>query len=228
MNKANCLVCAKPLQYYDPPILKECIYCKQQCETNSSCVDGHYVCDECHARDAYQLIYQACLNTSTTGPLELANTLMKHEAMKMHGPEYHFLVPAVIISCYMAVANPNVDRNDLKESLDKALKRSKNLIGGSCSFHGNCAAGVGAGIAMSVLTPLSRKEWQLSNLATARALLSISNYEGPRCCKRNTFLAIKSVTKHIEGKLEVKLLKSAPRVCEFYQHDALNKSTSLC
>ena len=46
---------------------------------------------------------------------------------------------------------------------------------------------------MSILTkanPLATESWKLSNLMTSRALGRIGENGGPRCCKRDSYLAI--------------------------------------
>jgi len=49
---------------------------------------------------ANDLIEQYCLHTGQTDPLEIAVTLMKNPALKMHGPEHHLLVPAVLLAAF--------------------------------------------------------------------------------------------------------------------------------
>jgi hypothetical protein len=121
---------------------------------------------------------------------------MKHHAIKMHGPEHHFLVPAVLLAAYYNRAG-NLQEKKIK--IVKARERAEKILGGFCGTHGNCGAAVGTGIFASLITnatPLSKKEWKESNMVTAKSLSIIAEYGGPRCCKRNTFLAINTVTEH--------------------------------
>jgi hypothetical protein len=64
------------------------------------CIGGHFVCDRCHSLAANDLIEQYCLHTGQTDSLEIAVTLMKNPALKMHGPEHHLLVPAVLLAAF--------------------------------------------------------------------------------------------------------------------------------
>lgn len=41
-----------------------------------------------------------------------------------------------------------------------------------------------------------------TNNMTARSLLKIAEYGGPRCCKRNTFLAIDSVVQYFSWNVD--------------------------
>ena len=83
---------------------------------------------------------------------------------------------------------------------------------------------VGTGIFVSVVTgatPLSLEEWRLSNLMTAKSLYTIANAGGPRCCKRNSFLAIPEAVSFIKDQFGVDLSHSSSALrCRFHR---LNK-----
>jgi len=99
-HKTNCLVCGSELVYSTKSDKLECYYCKKICESNAKCVKGHFVCDSCHSLAASELIKQFCINSKSEDPMEMALVLMRNPAVKMHGPEHHFLVPAVLLSAY--------------------------------------------------------------------------------------------------------------------------------
>ena len=64
----------------------------------------------------------------------------------------------------------------------------------------------GTGIFVSLVTnstPLSVGEWRLSNLMTAKSLLTIANHSGLRCCKRNTYLAIKEAVNFVKLNFDI-------------------------
>ncbi len=77
----------------------------------------------------------------------MAVTLMRHPAISMHGPEHHFLVPAVLLAAYYR-QHPGPDWTG---KLVQARKRSEGVRGGSCGMCGNC----GAGVAQASLSPSS-------------------------------------------------------------------------
>ena len=133
----------------------------------------------------------------------------------MHGPEHHFLVPAVLLSAYYNVTG---EEDKKEEKINLAQKRAANVLGGFCGFYGDCGAAVGVGIFISVLTgstPLSTKEWRLSNLGTAHSLLAIAEKGGPRCCKRNSFIAIQEAVKFVKENFNVTLSISNDVKCDF-------------
>lgn len=178
------------------------------------CSNGHYVCDRCHSQPAIKLIEQTCNFSSEIDPLKLADSLMKHPAIKMHGPEHHFLVPAVLVTTYYSVRG----EGSKTEKLAIARKRSEDVKGGFCGTHGACGAAMGAGIACSVLsgaTPLAKEGWRLSNLMTAACLTAIGEAGGPRCCKRDTYLALQVGRDFLNDHLNANLPAGNQPVCTF-------------
>ncbi len=217
--KTNCLVCGSTLVYSAESDKSECYYCKKIYDSNVKCAEGHFICDRCHEAPATELIKQFCTSSQSEDPVEMALTLMRNPAVKMHGPEHHFLVPAVLLSVYYNLKKDNAKK---AAKIEEAEKRAKNVLGGFCGFYGDCGAAVGTGVFISLITeatPLSEYEWKLSNLITARSLLSIANKGGPRCCKRNTFLAIIEAAKFLRKNFGVDLTIKKVK-CEF---NLLNK-----
>jgi len=215
----NCLVCGQELVYFGEHRKLECFYCKETVDGNAQCTAGHFVCDRCHGLEAAALIEQFCLRTDLTDPLELAATLMRNPAVKMHGPEHHYMVPAVLLTAYY---NKRKLKDRKPEKLAEARKRAANVPGGFCGFYGDCGAAVGTGIFVSLLTgatPLSKKEWRLSNLMTATALTKIAELGGPRCCKRATFLALSEAIKFVEEHFGTKLETAWAGKCGMSEHN---------
>lgn len=223
MEKHNvgCMVCGKELVYGIEDKELKCIYCEDTFNSNVSCSEGHYICDGCHAKDSIDLIYSYCLNTSETNPLKMATELMKSNNVNMHGPEHHFLVPAVLIASYYN----NINKIDLKEAkLKLAKERATKIPGGICGTYGSCGAAVGTGLFMSIITEatsLTEGSWGLANEMTGHALVSMGKTGGPRCCKRNTYIAIGEASKFIEDRLSVKLYDydNDKAKCEFKRYN---------
>lgn len=214
-HKSNCLICGKELRYQEASQSMECYYCRRSFESNAQCADGHFICDDCHSFPADKLIEQFCMGSNLTDPIQMAQILMRDERIKMHGPEHHFLVPAVLLSAYY---NVNGDHQMKGEKIQQAGKRAKNVLGGFCGFYGACGAAVGTGIFISLVleaNPLSTSEWRLANLITAVSLTKIAELGGPRCCKRDTFLAIIEATDFIQKHLNAKLDTNRNFKCEF-------------
>lgn len=214
-EKTGCLVCGSDLKYLKNRTKTECYYCGKNFETLVTCKDGHFVCDSCHSLSADDFIEKITIKSKETDPLNLAVEIMKNQKIKMHGPEHHFLVPAVLIAVYY---NIKKQYNTKKEKIKEARKRAEKILGGFCGSHGVCGAAVGTGIFLSIITgstPLSNKEWKLSNQITSKSLEKIAFHGGPRCCKRNTLLAILGAVSFVKQKLNVEIPTDENIICQF-------------
>ena len=99
-HKTGCFICGKDLIYKDDVEDLKCVYCHKVVQANVSCTKGHYICDQCHSASANAIIETHCIHSNETNPLELTVELMNHPSVKMHGPEHHFLVPAVLLTTF--------------------------------------------------------------------------------------------------------------------------------
>ncbi|MBN2662131.1 MAG: SAM-dependent methyltransferase [Bacteroidales bacterium] len=221
----GCLICGEELSYSIQNTNHKCEICGQIFKSNVQCKNHHFVCDKCHQANAISLIEKYCLNTKSKNPVFIANEIMQYSKVNLHGPEHHFLVPAALFTAY---ANASSEKINLKAKLNIIKERAKSVLGGFCGFHGACGAAIGSGIFFSVLTqctPLSEKEWKLSNLLTADALKNIAEKGGPRCCKRDTFTAILTTVKFLKINLNISLENHTP-ICSFYKKNKECKTTN--
>ncbi len=216
-HRSGCIVCGSELVYAGSEADVTCHYCGVAARSNVSCSRGHFVCDACHSGSANDLIERYCAVSESKAPIATAVTLVKDQRIKMHGPEHHFLVPAVLISSYCNAAGRS--REEKTRMLSSARARAADVKGGFCGTHGSCGAAVGTGIFVSIVTgatPLSRSEWRLSNLMTSESLRAIAEKGGPRCCKRDSFLAILTARDFLARELSLDLPDEEPVMCDFH------------
>ena len=147
--KSGCLVCGQKLEYSKDSEKRRCIYCNQYFNSNVKCINGHFICDLCHSLSANDLIENFCINTRLEDPLEIALILMRNPSVNMHGPEHHFLIPAVLLAAYY---NKKKEYNVKSGKIKEARNRSEIILGGFCGSHGDCGAAVGTGIFISLIT----------------------------------------------------------------------------
>lgn len=187
MNE-ECLICKAPLEYLETDETMECELCHRKQSSKTRCVNGHFVCDECHAGGMGEII-SICFNTKSKNPIEIMEKMMSMPSCHMHGPEHHTMVGSALLTAYK---NAGGDI-DLKTALYEMRERGKQVPGGACGFWGACGAGVSTGMYVSIAlkaTPLAKEAWGLSNQMTAKALDAIGKIGGPRCCKRDSYLSI--------------------------------------
>lgn len=211
MNE-ECLICKAPLEYLSTDVEMECYICHKKEMSKTRCVNGHYVCSECHTKGLDSII-AFCLSETSKNPIEIMNSMMAMPFCHMHGPEHHVMVGAALLTAYK---NAGGEIN-LERALHEMFSRGRQVPGGACGFWGACGAGISSGIFISIITqssPLSIEQWGLANRMTSKSLDAIGKVGGPRCCKRDSYLSILSAIDFVKEHLNVEM-ESTPIVCEF-------------
>ena len=206
----ECLICKAPLEYLPEDVLMECAICHKRELSKTRCVEGHYVCSDCHTQ-GMDSIFGLCLSETSRDPLQILEKMMAMPFCHMHGPEHHVMVGAALLTACKNAGGAL----DLQKALPEMYRRGKAVPGGACGFWGACGAGVSAGQFLSIATgatPLASESWGLSNRMTAKALESIGSHGGPRCCKRDSYLAVLAAVDFVAEHLNIHMEKSLP-VC---------------
>ncbi len=217
-SKDGCLICQEELEYRIGPMVMACSICGDMFETTVRCKNGHFVCDRCHSSEGNRTIRSICLSSTSTDPIAIALECMSLQEVHMHGPEHHVLVGSAILTAFR---NAGVGM-DLGNALDEMERRGSQVPGGVCGNWGCCGAAISAGIATSILTgstPMSGREWGICNSLTGSCLRVIGGVDGPRCCKRDSFLAITTACMYLEGVTGISLDYMVP-TCTFHERNA--------
>lgn len=216
-HQAGCMACGATLVYLDTDEIKTCHYCEQTTHANAICEKEHFICDACHQGDAVDIIRQVCLHTQETDAFSLMQTIRSHPRFGLHGPEHHALVPAVILTVLK-----NAGHNITDDQILAGIQRGQTVAGGACAFMGACGAAVGAGIAFSILigaNPIDGQKRQAAQKATQQVLARIAAYNAPRCCQRDSWLAMKEIDNLLAEKFGYRLSMESTIVCEqFHQN----------
>ena len=77
--------------------------------------------------------------------------------------------------------------------IPQSLNRGKAVPGGVCGFWG--------------ATPLKNEPWGLANKMTSKALDAIGSIGGPRCCKRDSYMAIISAIDYVAENFNIQMEK---------------------
>ena len=209
MNE-ECLICKAPLEYLDTDREMECALCRKKQWSKTRCINGHFVCDECHTSGMDEML-AVCLISKSDDPIEILEAMMRVPSCHMHGPEHHTMVGAALLTAYKNAGGAL----DLRSALSEMQKRGKQVPGGVCGFWGACGAGISTGMYLSIVlkaTPLAHQAWGLSNQMTSMALDAIGKNGGPRCCKRDSYLAVIEAIKFTSAKLHIHM-KQTPVTC---------------
>ena len=60
--KNECVICEAPLEYLDTDVVMECVICHKKEYSKIRCINGHYVCNDCHMRGLNKII-GLCMET---------------------------------------------------------------------------------------------------------------------------------------------------------------------
>ncbi|MEZ4600246.1 MAG: DUF5714 domain-containing protein [Syntrophotaleaceae bacterium] len=195
---SGCMVCGAPLRYLPQDEVQVCSYCQKTCNGNAVCEKGHFVCDACHAGEALAVIETLCLASREKDLLALFDRIRRHPVIPLNGPEYHALVPGVILAVYR-----NLGGEVSAELIRNAIRRGSRVGGGSCAFWGVCGAATGVGVAFSLLldaNPLKGEVRRQVQQITWKVLEGIAALHGARCCQRDCWLALKKAAE-LSGEL---------------------------
>jgi hypothetical protein len=207
----ECLVCDKVMLRSEQT--STCSYCGKSEVADYQCPDGHYVCEECRLSTAEQLVKTTCNHTKEADPLKIANLLMKHPAISMHGTEHHYLT-----SCAILASMRNLGLFDIDPiQIDKAAALARMPPLGSCALWGACGAAIGVGIAFSRALKaniMSGEERSISLNLVSESLRKISKLGGPRCCKASVILSLQVARKFLAERYGAQFDEGNP-ICEF-------------
>lgn len=154
-----------------------------------------------------EFIISKCEKCSSTDPYKIFGSLAKSDFVRMHGPEHHILDGACILTAFYNAGG----KIDLHEALKKLMHEGLRMPGAACGLWGVCGAVTSIGAALAIIDgtgPLSREDWGSHMEYTSAALARLAKTGGPRCCKRDAFLAMEQAVSYIEKRYSVKLTLS--------------------
>ena len=201
--KEECLICKAPLEYLQKDIEMECELCHKKEKSKTRCINGHYVCNECHMKGIDSLV-GLCMSQPSKNPVVILNEMMVLPFCHMHGPEHHIMVGMALLTAYKNSGG----ELDLKKALVEMNSRGSSVPGGACGFWGACGAGISTGMFISIVTgstPLGKENFGLSHKMTASALGAIGEIGGPRCCKRDSYLSILKAVDFVKENLGISM-----------------------
>lgn len=158
----------------------------------------------------YKWAQDLCIGDKSCCPQDLLERLMSAPECKTFGPVHHYIVGASLLAC---VHNARGDSavETLVGNLEKLKERSQVVPGGACARWGICGAAASCGMALAIIQgnePLKTKGWSETQLMVADILERIAQAGAPRCCKRDSRIAVREATKWLNRLLDVDLVQS--------------------
>ena len=165
------------------------------------------------------MIIEACLHEVSKSPIDIFNHIAHMDFVGIHGPEHHVLDGAALLTAFYNAGG----EIDLQNSLQELMKRGLQMPGAICGMWGVCGAVSSMGAALSVIdgtSPLSTdSSWGKHMEFTSKALHSLSQVGGPRCCKRDAFLSFQNAIQYVNENYDVELQNSKVE-CGFSEKNA--------
>ena len=147
-------------------------------------------------------IIEMLVASASIAPAELMEEVMADSRCPAFGPIHHFVVGATLLACRRN-AEVATDREDkLRADLEEMLARSSGVPGATCARWGVCGAAASAGMAYSIVrgnAPLREEGWQEGQLMVSDLLARIARSGAPRCCKRDSRVAVAAAMAHFNA-----------------------------
>lgn len=176
-------------------------------------------------------IIEMLIESSSTTPADLMEEVMADPRFPAFGPLHHFLVGATLLACWRNAEDAPNREGKLRADLEEMLSRSSNVPGASCAHWGMCGAAPSAGMAYSIIrgnAPLKKEGWQEDQLMVSSLLAQIAQSGSPRCCKRDSRVAVAAAVPFFNeiGGAQLKESSKARTCSSFEQNSVCMKS--LC
>ena len=177
----HCMVCGQALIYRQQGEVVRCTHCGLQGQSAILCPTGHYICDACHSDSSLQHLPELARATTAQAPEDILEELIRLPGLPMHGPEHHAMAGLALL-----LASERAGVKLPGDYIEETIRRSMQIPGGTCGYHGACGGAVSMGVAVSIITgatPVTGLARGMAHRATAMALLNCGDDEA-RCCKR--------------------------------------------
>ena len=114
----GCILCGSSLIYDENAQDQVCDICGKTFVSNIKCTHGHYVCDSCHNGDVLFHMEELLNQSTEKNPIRLAEMVFDMPTMKVHGPEHHSMVPAVLETAHQNIHGIR-DLRKIKETIKR-------------------------------------------------------------------------------------------------------------
>ncbi len=147
------------------------------------CPNGHYICDKCHGKSAFDAIRSLAISAKGTNPVTIAEEMIKSTGVSMLGCEHAWIAAGALLASIKTHGSIKVTDDQIIEALDRTQKQA---VGAYCGLTGVCGVAVAVGAAFSVILGAAcpkDKETAVTMHVVARVVEAIASETGPCCCK---------------------------------------------
>ena len=170
-------------------------------------------------------VVEKLMGSRSITPAELLEEVMADERCVAFGPIHPLIVGAVLLAGWRN-AEGSADRDALLSAdLEEMIARSGHVPGAVCARWGVCGAAASAGMAYAIVrgnAPLREEGWQEGQLMVSELLYDIAHSGSPRCCKRDSRVAVSGAIGHFNalGGPQLQVWGETPS-CETYERNSV-------
>ncbi|WP_075864614.1 DUF5714 domain-containing protein [Carboxydothermus islandicus] len=182
-----------------------CALCQRIDWGNIICINGHYICNDCHGQNCLEPIKEFALLTHLEDPRQIASVILSEENLPFLGCENAYVVAAALLGSLKKYRRFKIT----EATFDEAFHRiQKQAFGGYCGLTGICGVTVAVGAVMSILLKAScpkNRENSLAMQVAARTAWAIAEASGPSCCRQFVFIGIEVGVNFLRDIYEIYL-----------------------
>ena len=201
----NCQICGNELDYFDNGKELCCEICEKIEIGNIYCDKGHYVCNECHDKSAFDIVQDYGLTTKSKDPFEIAEMLMSiKDKVPMLGCANAWIATVSLMAALKNEGTIQVSNEQIIEALNRT---NRQAIGGYCGLTGVCGIVPAIGASFSVILGAACKKDQETAKTmkiVGKIVNVIADETGPCCCKNFVRTALLEAMKLAKDELGVK------------------------
>lgn len=153
----------------------------------------------------------ACVDElgNSVAPRTLLEKLFCDPHCVAFGPVHHFIVGASLLTA-LACAR-GTSKEDLVAQLAELGVRSSSVPGAACARWGICGAAISTGMAYAIAAgnePLKKEGWSEGQEMVSAIAATIARSGAPRCCKRDSRIAVDEAARVFEHDFGVAFPKA--------------------
>ncbi len=209
------MVCGEMLQYHEKSLDVTCNFCGRSEHGLITCPKGHYICDNCHNRDAMQVIEDLVFTTNSADPIVIAELAMSFPNLPMLGCQHAYIAGGALMAALKNEGGTNITDDDIKEVF---IRTEKQAHGGYCGLTGVCGIAPAIGACFSVLTgsKCGKDEEQRTTMEVVTTVSqAMTNLTGPSCCKAYVWAALKVADEFLKESFDTNLHSGSKPTCRY-------------
>src|SRR5512137_1763577 len=129
-NTEHCMVCGGKLDYLNEAADLTCTYCGAGLRAHVKCPQGHFVCDDCHGKDARKVIEELALDSKSPDPVAIAELMMSHPALPMLSCDHAYIAAGALMAALRnSPYGAKIGEAEVREAFARTAKQAH---GGYC------------------------------------------------------------------------------------------------